>query len=36
LFANYVAVASDKVVTGEIASNWEFDGYKAPERWSFK
>ena len=36
MFANYVFAASDKIVPSEqMAGNWEIDGCKFAERWSF-
>ena len=35
LFNNFMAAVSSKVQTAKVAANWEFDGYKAPERWWF-
>ena len=35
MFANYVSAKSDKVVHGEMASNWEMDGERWMERWWF-
>ena len=33
MFANYVSAKSDKVMHGEMASNWEMDGERWMERW---
>lgn len=36
MFANYIMGVSKKVAHSEdVAANWEFDGYKAAERWWF-
>lgn len=36
LFANYIFAASDKLQHGgKLGSNWDLDGFKAPERWWF-
>ncbi|MCZ6770595.1 MAG: ABC transporter substrate-binding protein [Proteobacteria bacterium] len=36
LFSSYVHAASDKILLpDELASNWELDGHKQAERWSF-
>lgn len=36
MFANYVFAASDKILPSEqMAGNWELDGAKFAERWSF-
>ena len=36
MFANYIMGVSKKVAHAEdVAANWEFDGYKAAERWWF-
>jgi len=36
MFANYVFAASDKILPSEqMAGNWEIDGCKFAERWSF-
>ncbi len=36
LFKDYVEAAGNKVRFGNIAGNWECDGYRAPERWWFE
>lgn len=36
MFANYVFATSDKVLTSEtMASNWDMDGHRWADRWSF-
>jgi peptide/nickel transport system substrate-binding protein len=35
MFANYVFANSDKIVHGEMASNYDVDGERWMERWSF-
>lgn len=36
LFANYIYAASDKLQhAASLGSNWDLDGFKAPERWWF-
>ena len=33
MFNNYIMALSDKVGHGEIANNWDLDGFRAVERW---
>ena len=33
---SYVTAGTDKLAFNEMASNWEFDGWKFSERWWFK
>ena len=36
LFANYIYASSDQLRHDDaLASNWDLDGFKAPERWWF-
>jgi len=35
MFANYVFATTDKVVHGDMASNWDLDGERWAERWWF-
>lgn len=35
MFASYVFATSDKVVHGDFGSNWDLDGERWMERWSF-
>jgi peptide/nickel transport system substrate-binding protein len=35
LFANYVNAMTNRVSHGQIASNWDLDGFRAAERWWF-
>ena len=35
VFNSYVSANSKKLAHGEIAPNWEVDGFRLPERWWF-
>jgi peptide/nickel transport system substrate-binding protein len=36
MFSADLAAASDKIGHGDLAANWELDGFRAPERWWYK
>ncbi len=36
MFSADLAAASDKIGYGKLSTNWELDGFRAPERWWFK